>query len=84
MDITIDILFISIEVNINVSKSEIVEINGFFIQGLQFVNNNSVELFSFKASLSIDPESVCAVVFLNRNRVPVAVSTPLRYRACTS
>ena len=65
------------EVNINISKLESLESNGFHFQGLQFMNN-SVELISINSVLTIGPGSVCAIVLLDRNRYPVAASSPLR------
>ena len=41
--------------------------------------NNSVDLFSIKASLTIGQDSVCAIVFLDQNGHPVVASVPLRY-----
>ena len=67
------ILFITIEDNINIIKLEIIESNGFLLQGLQFVSN-SVELFSIKTQLTVGQGSVCAIVFLDRNGYPVAAS----------
>lgn len=68
---------ITTEVNINVSKLEALESTGFLLQGLQFINS-SVELFSINTALRVGPGSVCAIVFLDRNGYPVAVSSPLR------
>ena len=66
------------EVKINISKLEILESNGFFLQELQLINN-SVEIFSIKSSLTIGQGSVCAIAFLDEKGHPVAVSMALRY-----
>ena len=78
MAVVLKKLFLSfIEVNMNISKLELLEISGFLLQGLQLVNN-SAEFFSFTSSLTVGPGSVCAIVFLDRNAYPVAASSPLR------
>lgn len=66
------------EVNINISKLEVLESNGFLLQGLQFMDS-LVQLFSINTSLTIDQDSVCAIVLLDQGGHPVAASVALRY-----
>ena len=76
MNVISDYVLIT-EVSIKISKLEVSESTGFLLQGLQFINN-SVDLISINSALTVGPGSVCAIVFLDRNRYPVATSLPLR------
>lgn len=67
-----------LDVNASVATLDQLVTNGFLFQELP-LSNNSVELFSMKANLIVGDGSVCALVFLNGNKIPVAVSAPLRY-----
>lgn len=67
-----------IGVNISVDTLEqYIQSDGYQLQGFPFVNN-SVKMFSIKAALTVEQGSVCALVFLDRNKKPVAISTPIR------
>lgn len=64
------------EIESDVDLFKNLESNGFQLQVFPF-QNNSVKFFSVQAALTIEHGSVCAFVFLNSYKKPVAASAPL-------
>lgn len=67
------------EVSTRVDTQDVMDINGFNFQALPFLNT-TVELFSIHESLTLEQETVCAIVFLDKGNNPVAVSGPVTAR----
>ena len=67
----------TIEANTSVSTLEQLQSEGYQLQGFPFINN-SVELFSVKVPLTVERGSVCSLVFLDRDKMPIAATAVLR------
>ena len=68
------------EVNINlVNTSKRFDSGGYLLQRLPFVDNLVIRIFSINVTLFVEKGSVCALVFLNKDKIPVIATAPLRY-----